>query len=178
MEGLTALIHEYERRRLLTCIKVARGAPVISHLFFADDSYIYCKAKGETTSKIHHMLQVFDRASGQQINTTKSSVFFSCNTGQEEWALICNITGFQEASEATTYLGLPNLVGRNKKAVIGYLKSRMQSIIEGWDKKFLSKGGKELMLKTVAQALPSYAMSVFLLPKQVCSEMESLMCKY
>lgn len=54
----------------------------------------------------------------------------------------------------------------------------MQERIEGWDKKFLSKGGKELLLKTVSQALPSYAMSIFLLPKQLCSDMENLMCKY
>lgn len=52
----------------------------------------------------------------------------------------------------------------------------MQERIEGWDKKYLSKGGKELLLKTVSQALPNHAMSIFLLPKQLCSEMESLMC--
>lgn len=175
MEGLTALI---ERRRLLSGIKVARGAPVLTHMFFADDSYIYCKAKGETAVQVNHMLQIYEKASGQKISNAKSSIFFSCNTAREEKEIICNTLGFREATEGTTYLGLPNSIGRNKKAVFGYIKNHMQKRMEGWDKTYLSKGGKELLLKTVSQALPTYAMSVFSLPKQLCSDLESLMCKF
>ena len=178
MEGLTALIQENVRRKNIKGIKVARGAPVLSHLFFADDSYIYCQANSEAANKVISMLQVYEKASGQKLNATKSSSFFSCNVGQEVRAEICNILQFQEAGANTTYLGLPSIIGRNKKAVLGYLKERMQTRIEGYDKKLLSKGGKEILLKTVVQALPSYAMSMFLIPKNLCSEMENLMCKF
>lgn len=44
---------------------------------------------------------------------------------------------------STTYLDLPSIIGRNKNVVLGYLKERMQKKIEGYDKKLLSKGGKE-----------------------------------
>lgn len=64
MEGLTVLIQDNERRRLLIGIKVARGVPVLSHKFFADDSYIYCKAKGPMAAQVSHMLHVYERASG------------------------------------------------------------------------------------------------------------------
>lgn len=37
---------------------------------------------------------------------------------------------------------------------------------------------KEILLKTVAQALPNYAMSVFLLPLEMCKDLERLMCKF
>lgn len=104
MEGLTALIHGHERRNLLMGIKIARGAPRLSHLFFADDSYIYCKAEAEMATQLNHMLQVYERASGQQINKTKSSVLFSCNTVQEKRTKICNLLCFREATEETTYL--------------------------------------------------------------------------
>lgn len=177
-EGLSALIHDYERRQLLTGIKITRGAPSLSHMFFAADSYIYCKANADMASQINHMLHIYERASDRQINKTKFSVFFSCNTVQKERTMICTLLGFLESSEETIYLELPNIVGRNKKVVFGYLKNCLPERIKGWDKKYLSKGGKELLLKTVSRALPSYAMSIFILPKQLQSEMESLMCKY
>nr|XP_017221408.1 PREDICTED: uncharacterized protein LOC108198150 [Daucus carota subsp. sativus] len=139
MEGLTTLIQENVRRKNIKGIKVARGAPILSHLFFADDNYIYCQANSEAANKVISMLQVYEKASGSE----------GC----------CNILQFQEAGANTTYLGLPSIIGRNKKAVLGYLKERMQTRIEGYDKKLLSKGGKEILLKTVVQALPSYAMS-------------------
>uniref|UniRef100_A0A803Q3E0 Reverse transcriptase zinc-binding domain-containing protein n=1 Tax=Cannabis sativa TaxID=3483 RepID=A0A803Q3E0_CANSA len=47
-----------------------------------------------------------------------------------------------------------------------------------WEGRFLSKASKELLLKTVAQALPNHAMSVFLLPLKTCKSLESIMSKY
>lgn len=43
MEGLTTLINDYERRNLVVEIKVVRGAPVLTHMFFADDSIFIVK---------------------------------------------------------------------------------------------------------------------------------------
>lgn len=85
---------------------------------------------------------------------------------------------FHEANNNTHYLGLPNILGRKKSVILGYLKDRLQSRVQGWDKKYLSKSEKEILLKTVAQALPNYAMSVFLLPSELCRDMEKIMCRF
>lgn len=44
--------------------------------------------------------------------------------------------------------------------------------LEGWKEKFLSKAGKEILIKTVVQALPHYAMSIFKIPVSVCRAIE------
>lgn len=83
-----------------------------------------------------------------------------------------------EATEHSMYLGLPNTLGRNKTAVLGYMKDRIRKRISSWDEKFISNSRKEILLKTVIQALPTYAMSVFLLPLQMCKEIEQLMYNF
>lgn len=91
--------------------------------------------------------------------------------------MVGSILSFAEADEGTSDLGLPNIIYRKKSSVMGCLRDRLSSHIQGWDKKVLSKGGKEILLKTVAQAVPNYAMIVFLLPKELCSDIEKLMNK-
>lgn len=112
------------------------------------------------------------------MNLNKSSVFFSPNTKEEDRNSICSVMGINEAGEDSMYLGLPSTLGRNKTVVLGYLKERMRQRIQRWEGRFISKSGKEVLIKTVAQALPNYAMNVFLLPIELCKEMEQLMCKY
>ena len=38
--------------------------------------------------------------------------------------------------------------------------------------KMLSRAGKEILLKTVAQAMPNYAINVYLIPLDLCKELE------
>ncbi|XP_062099802.1 uncharacterized protein LOC133805647 [Humulus lupulus] len=177
-EGFSALLQRYERLRFLSGVQVARGAPKISHMFFADDSYIFCKAKFEEASHVLDLLHSFEQASGQKVNFEKSSIFFSHNTDVSVRDMICGEMGIHEADEESTYLGLPNIMGRKKSVLLGYLKSRIQQRIERWEGRFLSKAGKEILLKNVAQALPNYAMSVFLLPLELSRDLERRMCKY
>lgn len=178
MEGLTALINDCEEKKLIKGIRVAREAPSILHIFFVDDSYIFCKENNESARHMLTLLSVFEKASGQQINANKSSVVFSKNTEITRRNDMCQILGFQEARDRSLYLGLPIVVGRNKRAIFGFLKDKLQERVQGWDKKLLSKAGKEILLKTVAQALPNHSMFVFLLPIGLCKEIERVMCKF
>ncbi|XP_060961041.1 uncharacterized protein LOC133031535 [Cannabis sativa] len=111
-------------------------------------------------------------ATGQQVNFDKSSVFFSTNTSSATRHAICTRMGIQEVSEHRKYLGLPSTVGRNKNVVFGYLKDKVHKKIQTWDNKFLSRAGKEVLIKSVIQALLAYTMNVFLNPVEICNDIE------
>lgn len=76
------------------------------------------------------------------------------------------------------YLGLPTYVGRNKSETFAYIKERVNTKLHGWQGKLLSGAGKELLIRVVAQTLPSYAMSCFLLPKGFCDSLHQLCAKF
>lgn len=83
-----------------------------------------------------------------------------------------------EADEHSTHLGLPNIIGRNKSAILGFLKEKVNTRIKNWDNKFISRSGKELLVKSVAQALPVYAMNVFIFPLEITQEIERALSKF
>lgn len=80
---------------------------------------------------------------------------------------IGNRLGIPEANDNEKYLGVPTNVGRNKKALFGFMKERVKQHIQGWSVRMLSRAGKEILLKAVAQALSNHLMSVYLLPKDL-----------
>lgn len=168
------MIQEFETRGFVHGIKVVRTAPLISHMLFADDCYIFCKVNMDSASHVLNLLKVFEKASGQQINKDKSSVFYIQNCSAQTRQEICDHLQISEANDNSLYLGLPNMIKGKKSTVFGYIKERLMERIQGRDKKHLSKGGK----KSVAQTLPSYSMSVFLLPMEVCREFEMIMTKF
>lgn len=70
------------------------------------------------------------------------------------------------------------MVGRNKKASLNYIKERFWSKLQGWMEKLLSQVGREILLKVVVQAIPTFAMSCFKLLIGLCDEIEVLIRKF
>jgi hypothetical protein len=86
--------------------------------------------------------------------------------------------GLSRESWSEKYLGLPVYVGQSKMKVFEYLKDRIWKRIQGWIEKMLSRAGKEILIKAIAQAIPTFAMSVFDLTKGLCEQMSAMICRY
>ena len=116
--------------------------------------------------------------SGQQINRNKTTIFFSKSTDEDTRNHIKLALGVEEIRQYEKYLGLPSLVGKNKKASFNYIKERVWRKIQGWKEKLLSQAGREILIKAMVQAIPSYIISCFKLPLGLRLEIESLVRKF
>ena len=76
------------------------------------------------------------------------------------------------------YLGLPSFVGRGKKASFNYIKERVWRKLQGWEGKLLSQAEREVLIKSVIQAIPTYAMRCFKLPFGLCDDIEAIIKKF
>lgn len=54
----------------------------------------------------------------------------------------------------------------------------MKMKIDGWSTRFLSQGGKKVFVKSVLQAIPTYSIMCFLLPKTLCKKLEGIIAKF
>ena len=86
----------------------------ISHLLFADDSFIFCQAIVEECQHLLHLLGCYEAASAQAINRYKTSIFFSRNTKQEVEEDIQTLMGARVMENCEKYLGLPMVGGKSK----------------------------------------------------------------
>lgn len=76
-EGLSALLAHAEREGRLHRIRIYRNAPAVSHLLFADDSLIMCKACPGEAQQLKDIFNVYEECLGQMINVDKLAVMFS-----------------------------------------------------------------------------------------------------
>nr|XP_027077070.1 uncharacterized protein LOC113700836 [Coffea arabica] len=177
-EGFSSLIKQANVQGKLTGMKIPQRAPSLSHLFFAADSLMFCKTSGEEAVQLRRILDVDKRAFGQLINAEKSSLFFSKNVkDRQREGVMKELQGMQQVLQSK-YLGLPLVIGRSKRQVFGFIRQKTITRLKGWKEKLLGQTGKEVLLKFVIMALPTYVMSCYLLPKALCKEICSEMAKF
>ena len=173
-EGLTAMLKKEEALGNIKGVAVCRGAPRISHLLFADDSIVFCRASLDEANRVMKVLEEYERDSGQRLNKEKTSLFFSKNTSREVQDQVKGLFGAQIVRHHEKYLGLPPLVGKGKRKAFNHIKEMVGRKIAGWKGKLLSNAGREILIKAVAQATPTYTMSCFKLPDSLCKELNSM----
>ncbi|XP_010463143.1 PREDICTED: uncharacterized protein LOC104743796 [Camelina sativa] len=177
-EGLSSLISTSVKANHIHGFRASRNGPAISHMLFADDSLLFCKADEEECNKLLDLLKIYASASGQHVNFQKSAILFGKNIHPNTQQNIKNLTGIIKVGGFGKYLGLPEAIGRDKSNVFTYISQRLQNKLNSWYSKFLSPGGKEVLIKVVATAIPTYTMSCFLLPKKITAHLSGQIRKF
>jgi hypothetical protein len=144
------LFHKAAEDGTLDGIQICPNAPKINHMFFADDSIIFIKVNEASALKLQSILRLYEGASGQMINKEKSAVMFSKGTSNAAKRRFLSVLEISAEAYNERYLGLPIYLGRSKSKAFGFLLEKVWKKIQGWKERFLSKAGKEILVKAVA----------------------------
>ncbi|RVX02750.1 LINE-1 retrotransposable element ORF2 protein [Vitis vinifera] len=175
MEVLSNLIKRAVEGGFLSGCRIRGGGrqPVhVSHLLFADDTIVLCEARKEYLTYLSWILFWFEAASGLSINLEKSELI---PVGEvEEMEEMAAELGCKVGSMPSVYLGLP-LGARNKSAAVwDGVEEKMRKRLAHWKRKYISKGGRLILIKSTMASIPLYQMSLFRMPKLVARRLEKL----
>lgn len=174
-EGLSAMIRRIENAGLIHGCTIARGAPTISHLLFADDCYFFFRAVETEANVMRRILNMYEEMSGQVVNFDMSTVVFSPNTTRNNREKVCDQLGVRDINTPGNYLGMPMIVGRRKVSTFRFLVGKVEQKLQAWGSRVISKAGKVMLLKTTAQTILNFWMSLFLIPKEITDTIEKRM---
>lgn len=136
------------------------------------------EASQRGAERLREVLNIYSRGSGQLVNGEKSVAFFSSNCGDVVKQEVRSVLQIETEALAEKYLGLPTAVGRTKKEAFEYMPTRIRGLVGAWSGREASCAGREVLLKSVAQAVPTYPMSCFLIPKDTCRKMRTVISSY
>jgi hypothetical protein len=141
----------------------------VSHLQYADDTVFIGEANVENLWTIKAILRGFELASGLKVNFWKSCLM-GVNISEEFMVMASRFLNCRIGRAPFKYLGLP--VGANPRRVatwqpmIDVLKNRLNS----WGNRFLSVGGRIVLLNSVLSAIPIFYLSFMKMPVKVWKE--------
>ena len=177
-EVLSGLCKKAQDMGSLPGVRVARNSPKLNHLLFADDTMFFTKTDTHACTTLVDILRKYEAASGQKINTLKSSISFSSKTPTDIRSRVKAQLGIEREGGVGKYLGLPEHFGRRKKDLFDSIIDRMKQKSLNWSTKFLSTAGKATMIMSVLSPIPSFAMTCFELPASLCKKIQSVLTRF
>ncbi|XP_026452083.1 uncharacterized protein LOC113352483 [Papaver somniferum] len=177
-EALSSYIDNLQKKNIVEGIKVHKDAPEMTHLLFADDSFLFSKVTAQNFLVIKDYLQKYCLASGQKINFEKSGILFSRKIPEHRKALLANILDIQSRDLGEKYLGTPTVFQASKIQIHMRILQAVDARITVWLHKLLSQASRTTLIKHIGQAIPLFQMGAFLIPKHLCKQMDSHLCKF
>ncbi|KAL4282528.1 hypothetical protein GQ457_16G017950 [Hibiscus cannabinus] len=171
VRGLSAALTAAQCEGHLPDVRASKHGPPVNHLLSADDSLVFLRNNMSEVHCLKDILSTYSTVSGQKVNFSKSTAYFSPRTPSAHRIAVHETLGVQEVDDPGICLGVPLLIGKNKFAAFGRYRDKVHTRVSKWSNLLLSFSGREVLIKSVAQALPQYVMSCYLLPCTLVEDM-------
>lgn len=175
MEGLNKMVKTANINGWLRGFDVAREGKEsleVTHLQYADDTLIFCDAEEEQLRFLRIILVIFEGISGLHINWRKSFLYPINEVPNLE--VLNAILGGEIGSLPTTYLGMPLGAKSKSLEIWNSVIEKCERKLARWKRQYLSMGGRLTLINSVLDAMPTYMMSLFPIPKGVTKRLDSI----
>ncbi|XP_057808794.1 uncharacterized protein LOC131023266 [Salvia miltiorrhiza] len=169
---LSFLLLNCVQSRHLVPMDFCRGYHFPTHLLYADDILIFCKASVKNAQKIKEILNLYGELSGQICNQSKSHVFFSSKVAISMRNNIKRELGFAIGCLPVTYLGVPLFTGRIRASYFMHIYDKIVNKFASWKGRHLSMAGRLCLVRSVIQSSVTHSMMIYRWPKSLIYKLD------
>lgn len=112
------------------------------------------------------LLDKFCKWSGQKINARKSGIHISKNTIPSNRRKIKEFLHMRKLQSYAKYLGNPMFLARRRSKSFPFILDKLNNRLASWKSHCLSWAGRSMLINWNLANIPSFAMSLFKLPKK------------
>ncbi|XP_028094134.1 uncharacterized protein LOC114294206 [Camellia sinensis] len=172
-EALNILLQRARELSLLKEVIIGNNQVQLSHLQFADDSLLFCKAELPKVLSLKRILRCFEVALGLKINYHKSVV---CGIGIPDSVLdeFASLLNCKTQSLPFKYLGLPLDANPRRKRFWKPVIDKFKLRLAGWKMRFLFFAGRSILVKAVLPSLPMFYLSLFKMNEEIAKELDKI----
>ncbi|CAN6249384.1 unnamed protein product [Urochloa humidicola] len=144
----------------------------VAILQYADDTILCLEDDEESAQNMKFLLYMYEKMSGLKINFSKSEVIMVTEDVQKS-KRYSELMNCSIGSWPIKYLGVPVSGSRLHIKDWLMLDEKLLKRLEGWKVSNLSLGGRLVLINSCLSSIPTYCMSMFLLPKTILKRMDS-----
>uniref|UniRef100_A0A0V0HIZ2 Putative ovule protein n=1 Tax=Solanum chacoense TaxID=4108 RepID=A0A0V0HIZ2_SOLCH len=128
--------------------------------------------------KMMKVLRDYERTSGQMINKSKSFFYLYDKTLLIVATRMRRLIGIRQGNFPFLYLGCPVFYGRKVASYFEDLVRKIARRILTWYNRFLSFGGKFVLINDVLQSMPVFLLSAMNPPQKVMEQIHQIFAKF
>ncbi|XP_057779593.1 uncharacterized protein LOC130998178 [Salvia miltiorrhiza] len=170
---LSALFKNCVASGHFTPMTMCRARPFPTHLFYADDILVFCKASEQNAQTIKNILTYYGSISGQLYSSEKSHLYFAEKVPTALKRSIGRIIDFSVGSLPFNYLGVPLFVGRTRASYLRPIHDRISNKFARWRGRHLSMAGRVCLVKSVIQSSLTHSMMIYHWPRSLLKVLDA-----
>lgn len=144
-----------------------RKNPEITYLLFAGDVFLFAEATEENLTQFFNIPNTFQQWSGQKLDRSKSTFFFSRNIPNQRRNHLCRMIQMQKGKQNSRYPSLPLCIQHAKTTSFQLILDMIVQKLSTRKSRVLSQVGKTTLIRSVSASISSYTMYTVLILKTI-----------
>jgi len=145
---------------------------ILTHFLFVDDVFIFLNGGICDFTSLHNALGTFLKAMGMALNEAKSTITVTrCSQCETHYALRIFSFAILTLEQGLRYLGYRLKPHGYKITNWTWLITKVEKQLNIWYHKYLSRGGRLVLINVVFEATPTYWMSLPWIPRVILARL-------